>query len=57
MIEYNRTLQIFPLDIGGLSSSSRATLFVIKFTDFHLHNIVSIRVAFKKQHASENSTK
>jgi len=32
-------------------------LCVIKFTDFHLHNIGNIRVAFKKQYAGENNAK
>lgn len=31
-------------------------LFVIKVTDFHLHNIGNILVAFKKQYAGENNT-
>lgn len=31
-------------------------LFVIKFIDFHLHSIVTILVAFKKQYVGENTT-
>lgn len=30
---------------------------VIKFPDFHLHNIGNIQVAFKKQYAGENNAK
>ena len=55
VIEYNRNLQIFPLDTVEFSGSYGPS-FVTKFTDFHLHSTVNILVALKKQQTSENDS-